>query len=81
MTQDGLINNILKTCGMKHCELSQNTTYMEDPIRTDSLGKEVNIQEEWKYASVIGMLMYSASNFSPYIAFVFHQCVRFIQNF
>ena len=35
----------------------------------------------WKYASVIGMLMYVARNSCPEIAFSVHQCAIFTHNF
>ena len=33
--------------------------------------------ESWKYATVIGMLLYLASNFCPDISFAVHQCAQF----
>jgi hypothetical protein len=33
--------------------------------------------EPWSYASVVGMMMYLASNSRPDIAFAVHQCTRF----
>ena len=45
------------------------------PLGTDGSGKMM--AESWNYASVIGMLMYLASNSRPDIQFAVHQCARF----
>jgi hypothetical protein len=36
--------------------------------------------EEWDYASIIGMLMYLSANTQPDIAFAVHQAARFTHN-
>ena len=74
MTQIGLIDKILKTTGMVNCNGKQ-TPAMIMPLGTDAEGKV--FQEDWNYASVIGMLLYLCSNSRPDIQFAVHQCARF----
>ena len=50
-------------------------TNTEKVLGSDPDGKPPN--REWKYASVIGMLLYLASNSRPDITFAVHQCARF----
>jgi hypothetical protein len=45
------------------------------PLGKDEQG--LPCEGSWKYASIIGMLMYLASNTRPDIAFAVHQCARF----
>ena len=50
------------------------------PANKEALGSDSNgppAQEHWDYRSVVGMLMYLASNSCPDIAFAVHQCARF----
>jgi hypothetical protein len=50
------------------------------PTTTDALGADKNgdpCEEAWSYSSVVGMMMYLASNSRPDIAFAVHQCARF----
>ena len=54
---------------------------MVGPFGTDYLGNEANSKNEWKYASVIGILMYIVINSSIDITFSVNQCVRFTHNF
>ena len=58
MTQDSLVNNILKTCDMECYKLRQTPTSVVAPLGNYSLGKDTKLQDEFKYASVFGMLMY-----------------------
>ena len=58
MTQDSLVNNILKTCDMECYKLRQTPTSVVSPLGNYSLGKDTKLQDEFKYASVFGMLMY-----------------------
>ena len=81
ITQYGLVNNNLKTCGIEYCKSRPTTTDVLAPLGTDSLGKESRLQDEWKDSLVIDMLMYMASNSRPYIFFAVHQCERFTHNF
>jgi hypothetical protein len=50
------------------------------PAEIVPLGKnetEGACAEQWSYPSVVGMMMYLASNSRPDIAFAVHQCARF----
>ena len=74
LTQSGLINKVLKEASMTDCNSSPtpaNTT----PLHIDKNGDELN--ESWEYPTIIGMLMYLATNSRPDIAFAVHQCARF----
>ena len=73
-TQLGLITKVLETTGMIDCN-SKRTPAGINPLGTDADGEEV--KESWNYASVIGMMMYLASNAYPEIQFAVHQCARF----
>ena len=44
MTQDGLIENNINTCGMEDFKLRQTPTDVVPPLSTDSLGKKVKLQ-------------------------------------
>jgi hypothetical protein len=74
LTQTGLINKVLKASDMETCNS------VETPAFTTALGTDKEgppFKESWKYATVIGMLMYLASNSRPDISFAVHQCARF----
>ena len=50
------------------------------PSEIRALGKDENGEpctKPWSYASVVGMLMYLASNSHPDIAYAVHSCARF----
>ena len=74
LTQKGLIKKVLRTCGMEQCN-TKATPANRMPLGTNADGKP--FKEKWKYASVIGMLMYLVSNTRPDIQFAVHQCARF----
>ena len=62
LTQPGLIKKVLKATGMIDC----NTILT--PASTTPLGSDkdgASFDEDWDYASVIGMLMYLANNSRP----------------
>ena len=74
LTQTGLIRRILAATGMEDC------SKISTPAETKALGKDEGgepAMERWSYPSVVGMLMYLASNSRPDIAFAVHQCARF----
>ena len=77
MTQEGLIKKVLKTTGMIDCN-RKATPAGTALLRTDEDGKPYN--EEWNYASVVGMLLYLSSNSRSDIQFAVHQCARFTHN-
>jgi hypothetical protein len=79
LTQRGLIDKVLDATGLTNC--NSNAT----PTSSDGkpLGKDVDgepFDEDWNYASIVGMLLYLASNSRPDIAFAVHQAARFTHN-
>eukprot|EP00957_Ditylum_brightwellii_P025162 1904134-Ditylum_brightwellii.AAC.1 len=74
LTQTGLTKKILSTTGMLDCNPAIAPTTASGPLCPDPHGKEVQLQELWNYASVVGTLMYLASSSRPEIAFAVHQC-------
>ena len=53
------------------------------PCSTVPLGKDVDgdaFNKDWEYATVVGMLMYLATNSRPDIAYAVNQCARFTHN-
>ena len=77
LTQRGLIDRIIEATGLQDCK-PDNTPAASDPLGTDPEGEP--FQEKWSYASLVGMLLYLASNSRPDIAFAVHQCARFTHN-
>ena len=72
----GLIDRILKVLSFD----GDNVKIRNDPASSTALGKHEDSsprKEQWSYASVIGMMLYLASNSRPDIAFAVHQCARF----
>ena len=74
LTQTGLIEKIFKSTGMSDCN-TRGSPAISSPLGTDATG--VHRKDSWDYASVIGMMMYLASNYHPEIQFAVHQCARF----
>ena len=69
LCQPGLIEKVLSAAEMNDC--NPNTT----PGNLERLGPDKDeeiMNESWKYASVIGMLMYVANNTRPDIAHAVH---------
>ena len=77
MTQDGLINNILDTCGMGDCNPNTIPTDVQDPLVTYSKVNPTQYQDWWKYASVIVIMVYVTNNSRTGIAFDVRHCARF----
>eukprot|EP00957_Ditylum_brightwellii_P088456 6737061-Ditylum_brightwellii.AAC.1 len=77
LTQEGLIDKILKTTRMENCNPAVTPTSGPKPLGPDPYSKDVQLQDRWSYALVVGMMMYLASNIKPKITFVVHQCARF----
>ena len=76
----GLILKVLEDTGMERCNGLSTPTKVEAP-----LGGKVNGSEDkrdWtnSYVSVIGIMLYLASNKRPDISFAVHQCSQFIHN-
>jgi hypothetical protein len=74
LSQTGLIDKVLKTSGMEECNSSPTPT-LTSPIGSDKEGAA--FIDTWEYATVVGMLMFLASNSRPDIAYAVHQCARF----
>ena len=78
--QTGLIRKVLEATGMEHCNGLPTSTKVEEPLGTDVNGSETKRDLPNSYASIIGMMLYLASNTRPDISFDFHQCARFTNN-
>ena len=74
LSQPGLINKVLEETGMTDCNPSK-TPAATVPLHIDSDGE--SFQESWDYATVVGMLMYLATNSRPDVAYAVNQCARF----
>ena len=76
LTQAGLVDKILKTTNMDDCNAKRTPCSGDGkPLSSDKNGSLAH--QDWNYRSVIGMLLYLASNSRPDIAFAVHQCARF----
>jgi hypothetical protein len=74
LTQQSLIEKIIKATGLEGC--NPNSV----PATQLALGSDpdgVPMQEKWSYSSVVGMLLYLATNSRPDIAFAVSQVARF----
>ena len=65
---------------MDHSNGFPTLTKVEAPLGTDANGSEAKRDWPNSYASVIGMMLYLASNTRPDISFSIHQCARFTHN-
>ena len=74
LTQVGLIERVLTTLGLM-AGRPKDTPAEYGALAENQDGDPCN--ENWNYASVVGMLMYLASNSRPDISFAVHQCTRF----
>jgi hypothetical protein len=73
LTQTGLIEKTLKAAGM------EDAHRVFTPASTTHIGADRDgalFNEDWEYATVVGMLMYLAANNRPDIAYAVHQAAR-----
>ena len=78
--QTGLIQKVLEDTGMWHCNGFPTATTVEAPLRIDENGYKDKIYWTNSYASVIGTILYLASNTKPVIYFAVHQCFWYTHN-
>ena len=78
--QTGLIRKVLEATGTENCNGLPTPTKVEVPLGTDVNSSEAKGDCPNSYASVIGMMLYLASNTRPDISFDVHQCARFTNN-
>ena len=78
--QTGLIRKVLEATAMEHCNGLPTPSKVDAPLGTDMNGSEAKRYWPNSYDSVIGMMLYLASNTRPDISFAFHQCDRFTHN-
>jgi hypothetical protein len=74
LTQRGLIKKVITATGLEECK--PNWT----PASTLALGMDPDgppMQEAWLYPSIVGMLLYLATNTRPDISFAVSQVARF----
>ena len=75
-----LIGRVLEAIGINNCNSFPTPTKVEATLGTCYNGSEAKIYFPNSYASVIGMMLYLASNTRPYISFAVHQCFQFTHN-
>ena len=78
--QTGLICKVLEAPGMEDYNGLPTPTKVEAPLGTDANYSEAKRDLPNSYASVIGMMLYLASNTRLDISFVIHQCAWFTHN-
>ena len=78
--QTGLIRNVLESTWMEDCSGLPTPTKADVPLVTDANDSETKRYWTKSYASVIGMMLYLASNTRLDIYFSVHQCARFTHN-
>ena len=76
--QKGLIKKIIETTKMTSCN-PNHTPAMQVALGSDPEGAEWK-NEDWNYASVVGMLLCVSNNTRPDIAFAVSQVARFTSN-
>ena len=74
LSQTGLIQKVLKYCGMEDAS-GKSTPAATAPLGTDASGDP--FKEDWSYPAAVGMLLYLSSNTRPDIQFAVHQVARF----
>ena len=75
-TQTGLINKVLAATGMEDCNSKPAFCSGDGKLLGSDL-EGAPAKKEWLFSSVVGMLLYLASNSRPDIAFAAHQCACF----
>ena len=76
MTQDGIINNIINTCGIKGFNNSTTQTDVQYLLVTDAMKNPTQYQDQEKYSSVIIILMYVTNKSCQNLAFSVQQCTK-----
>jgi hypothetical protein len=77
LTQKGLIKKVIAAAGLQDC--NPNWT----PASPQALGIDPDgppMREDWSYPSIVGMLLYLATNTRPDISFAVSQVARFNHN-
>jgi hypothetical protein len=74
LTQQGLIQKILKATNMTDCTPSEVPT-SQLPLGSDEDGDPM--KESWGYNSIVGMLLYLTTNTRPDLSFAVSQVARF----
>ena len=74
MTQRGLIDKIIAATDMENYN-PKHTPALKAALGSDSDGEPMS--ESWSYPSIIGMILYLASNTRPDIAFAVSQVARY----
>ena len=72
--QTGLIRRVLESTGMEHYNGLPTPTKVQEPLGTYANGSEANSDWPNSYSSVIGMMLYLATNTRPDISFAIYQC-------
>ena len=74
LTQTALIEKVLKLTGMSDANEIQTPT-TGAPVRVDL--DRLDFKECWEYSSIVGMLMYLATNMQAYLEYAIHRAARF----
>jgi len=75
LNQPGLIEKIVKECGLDAESKRHNTPAVTKLLSKDSSGPQR--EHSWNYRMIVGMLTYLSMSSRPDIAFAVHQCARF----
>jgi hypothetical protein len=77
MSQSGLIQKIIESAGMQECNPNR-TPAVREALGSDPEGAMMD--DSWNYRSIVGMLLYLATNTRPDIAYAVSQVARFSHN-